>query len=248
MNISAMILTGGRSVRMGHDKAQLKWKDESLIEHLAHELKGKESHDSPDLYYREDITGSDTSGSDANEAYISGFDADEADISGFDDTGSDISSPVITEVFISAAKNSDDYNTGLHVAADEHDHIGPIEGIRQGLLYAKEEYLFICAVDMPYVKKEMALFLADKISRDHTAYIFKEGTRIHPTCGIYHRSVLPVIDTMISKKQYSLKKLLSQTKTIYFDINDCGFSNKNLTNINTPEEYRTAVKKNKNRD
>ena len=99
---SVAILAGGKSTRMGQDKALLKLNNERFIDRLAREFRP------------------------------------------------------CGEVFLSAAHPGDYADVGLHVVADEHQEIGPIEGIRQALIYAHKDYVFVCAADMPFLKKEMA--------------------------------------------------------------------------------------------
>ena len=189
MNISAMILSGGKSSRMGQDKASLKWKQTTMLEHLAGEL----------------------------------------------------TCDGISEVFISVAKEGDYAKTGLRVCVDENRGIGPMEGIRRGLLIAREEYLFVCAVDMPYVTGKTALYLANLITPEYNAYVFREGGKIHPVCAVYHKSVLPEIETLIREENYKLSELLFRVHTLYADLDQSGLEKKNLMNVNTQEEYEKII-------
>ena len=185
MNLSAMILSGGKSSRMGQDKASLKWKQTGMLEHLAEELK----------------------------------------------------CDGISEVFISVAHEGDYAKTGLPLCVDENWEIGPMEGIRRGLYYAKEEYLFVCAVDMPFVTGKTALYLEGLIRPEYNAYVFRENERIHPVCAIYHKSVLPVIETQVREGNYKLSELLLRVNTLYADLEKSGLDRNSLVNVNTPEEY-----------
>ena len=141
------------------------------------------------------------------------------------------------EVFLSAALKTDYSQYGLRVLADENQDVGPIEGIRQSLRYAKTDYVFICAVDMPFVKKEMIRYLTEFISSDYDAYVFRDGDRIHPLCGIYTRAVLPAAQKMIADGRYRLRELLSRVRTKYVDVGMSCFSPETLRNINTPADY-----------
>ena len=141
------------------------------------------------------------------------------------------------KVMISAAHQDDYAGYGVPVIADETKDIGPIEGIRQALRSSGSDYVFVCAVDTPFVRKEMIQYLAEFISSDYDAFVFREGDRIHPHIGIYSRAALPVIEEMIGEKQYRLTKLLSRIRTKYVDIGTSCFDRKALRNINTPEDY-----------
>ena len=183
MDLIAVILAGGRSSRMGRDKALLELNEQKFIDHLVQELSG------------------------------------------------------CCKVMISAAHQDDYAGYGVPVIADETKDIGPIEGIRQALRSSVSEYVFVCAVDTPFVRKEMVQYLAEFISSDYDAFVFRDGNRIHPHIGIYSRTALPAIEEMIGEKQYRLTELLSRIRTKYVDIGTSCFDRKVLRNINTPDDY-----------
>ncbi len=212
MNISAMILAGGRSERMGQDKALLSYDRESFLSHLIRELQGT----------------SDPSAS------ILPCEKTEDRACG--------NNTVITELFLSVAHEGDYAEMGLPLVVDENQGIGPIEGIRRGLSSAREEYLFVCAVDMPFVQRDMVFQLAQYIVPDYDAYVFREGEQIHPACAIYHRSVLACAEQMIREGRYRLRDLSGSVRTRYVEIADTHFRAESLRNINTPQEYRESLK------
>ena len=144
---------------------------------------------------------------------------------------------VCEEVFISAAAPRSYSDYGLEVLVDEHQGIGPIEGIRHSLLHACSDYVFFCAVDMPFVCREMILYLSEFISSDYDAYVFCEKDKVHPLCGIYTRAVLPAAQKMIADGRYRLRELLSRVRTKYVDVGMSCFSPETLRNINTPADY-----------
>ena len=190
MNLSAAILAGGQSSRMGRDKALLVLNRQRLIDRLVQEF-----------------------------------------------------SASCSEVIISAARQDDYKECGVPVVADEFRGIGPIEGIRQSLRFCSSDHVFVCAVDTPFVRREMVQYLAEFISSDYDAIVFRDGDRIHPLCGIYSRTVLPVAQEMISEGRYRLMDLLSRVRTKYADIDTGRFGSKSLLNINTPEDYLDVCRK-----
>ena len=120
---------------------------------------------------------------------------------------------VCEEVFISAAAPRSYSDYGLEVLVDEHQGIGPIEGIRHSLLHACSDYVFFCAVDMPFVCREMILYLSEFISSDYDAYVFCEKDKVHPLCGIYSKAALPACEELIEEGQYRMMSLLSRIRT-----------------------------------
>ncbi len=141
------------------------------------------------------------------------------------------------EVFISACEERDYSDTGLEVLVDERENVGPMEGIRHALRHACADRVFICAVDMPFFRREMVEYLAERISSEHDACVFRDGERIHPLCGIYSRTALPVIEKLMAEGCHRMMELLSQMRTQYVDIASGGFARQTLSNINTPEDY-----------
>ena len=145
---------------------------------------------------------------------------------------------ICDEVFLSSAVNNDYSEYGLDVIMDEKPDSGPMEGIRRSLYHAAYDDVFICAYDMPFFRREMVPFLKDRKDPGHDIVVFRDAERVHPLCGIYGRSVLPVIERFLSEGRRRMMDLLDSVSTKYVDIADGGFPGDVLRNVNTPEEYR----------
>ena len=105
---------------------------------------------------------------------------------------------------------------------DSIKDIGPIEGIRQILKESKNKYNFICAADMPFLKKDIVEYISTFISSDFDCYI--------------------ICDEMIEDKNYKLLQLVSRVRTKYINLKYTNFDKKVIQNINTYSEYKNAVK------
>lgn len=184
--ISGGILAGGKSRRIGQDKAFLKSGEHSFIEHLIEELSGCE------------------------------------------------------EVIVSASQPGLYENLGLPVVYDEHIDFGPPEGIRQILRAAKEEYVFICACDMPFICRELVEFIASYISSDHECYIIVDEDHLYPLCGIYQRSVIPVVEDLIQEGEHRIRELYQRRPTKFISLEYTWFGEDVLQDIDTPEEYENC--------
>ena len=187
-DISIGILAGGRSTRMGEDKALIRIGNERIIDRLSKEL-GE-----------------------------------------------------FSEVIVSAGQNRSYGEMGFNTVYDENDGTGPIEGIRQILKCAKEEYVFICAADMPFIKKELVEHLCSYISSDYDCYVVADEDHIHPLCAIYKKSALTVIEDLIAKKKYRLREIFSLIPTKYISLEHTDFDKKIVKNINTRQELFEAKK------
>lgn len=187
VRLCAGILAGGRSTRMGSNKAFLEWKGRSFIERIAQEL------------------------------------------SGFSGT------------ILSAAEKGVYEELGLPVVYDVHCGIGPMEGIYRVLENAAGEYVFICAADMPFLKKELVFYMAEFISSDYDCFCLADEEHVHPLCAIYSKRVLPVIETLIAKGEYRLTGILDGVRTKYIRLEYTCFDKKTVRNINTREEYQRLI-------
>lgn len=187
MKLSTGILAGGKSSRMGQNKALLQFNNRRFIDRIAEELSG------------------------------------------------------FSETLISAAAKGDYEDLGLPVVYDEHPDIGPIEGIYQILRHASEEYVFICAADMPFIKKELVYYMAEFLSSDYDCFCLMDEEHVHPLCAIYSRKTLDVIEELIAKGEYRLIGILNSVRTKYIRLEYTCFDKRVVKNINTKAEYRKLV-------
>jgi len=125
---------------------------------------------------------------------------------------------------------------------DQIKGCGPIEGIRQLLQRSKNDYMFICAVDMPFIKMELVQYMAEFISGDYDFYIIKDETGVHPLCGIYQKRVLPTIEAFMSRGERKVLTMLEESKTKYISLKNTTFPRRVIKNVNTPEDYRTLAR------
>ena len=186
--ISVGILAGGKSSRMGADKALIRIGNERIINRISKELGG------------------------------------------------------FSESIVSAGTNRTYEELGFRTVYDEIADTGPMEGIRQVLLGAKEEYVFICAADMPFISRELVEYMAGYISSDYDCYVIADKEHIHPLCAIYKKSALPVIEELIAQKKYRLREIFSRVATKYISLDNTVFDSRTVRNINTREELSEALK------
>ena len=184
--LSIVILAGGKSTRMGRNKALLRAGNSTMLERIAEELSG------------------------------------------------------FSEILVSAAEEGSYREIGLRVCPDEHPGIGPIEGIRQVLRAAKEDYVFICAADMPFISREVVHALAAEIRPEDDCCVLTCGGRPEPLCAVYSRRVLPLIDGMIAEGCRKPRALYTRCRVRYVPLEDTGLRPETVENINTPEEYAAA--------
>ncbi len=184
---SVGILAGGKSSRMGKNKALLEFESETFIGRIVNEFEGH-------------------------------------------------------EIIISASGQTGYDKLPAKIVNDENIDIGPIEGIRQVLKASTEDYVFVCACDMPFVNAKIADYIAEFISSDYDCYVITDEDRMHPLCAIYSKRILPVIEKLIANGDYKLRLILENTRTKFISLGNTVFAKRIVRNVNTKEEYRELKK------
>ena len=130
-------------------------------------------------------------------------------------------------------------------AADEKQGYGPVEGIYQLLSHVKHPYCPILATDMPLLEQELLKALEQRLTGREDCLILREAGRIHPLCGIYKKTVIPVLEQMREQEIHKIRPLFEQVKTTYIDLEELGFSADMVENVNTCQEYEALRERSK---
>lgn len=122
-----------------------------------------------------------------------------------------------------------------------------IYGLYTALVFAKTPWIAVLACDLPFVTGDLMARLAGFCSNEFDAFVpVQPDTKPQPLCSFYRRDVcLPVVEAMVGNKELRIQNLLSaiSTRFVEFDeITDLDSSSDFFLNVNTPEEYKTALR------
>ena len=186
--LSAVVLIGGQSLRMGKDKAFLKYNNQTFLELLLQQLS------------------------------------------------------VCDETLISV-NDKNKYQESKHlIVEDEIREIGPLGGIYSCLKVCKNDYLFVCATDMPFLESKIIYFIGEFFSSSYDCFVIKSANKIHPLCAVYHKNCIPIIEKMIEAGNYRLMDLLGELKVKYIPLEYSCFDDEIVSNINTVQAYSALCK------
>lgn len=149
-----------------------------------------------------------------------------------------------------ATNNPEPYRfLGLPVIADLHHGSGPLGGIHSGLLAINEPRAFIVGCDMPLLAPKLVRFLCDldKNSTNLDAVIPWLPLGPEPLCGIYHKSILPVIEAQINGNKMRLGLLLEKIRLRAVTENEILQVVPDLSslyNVNRPADLEAIVRNN----
>lgn len=197
MEISAGILAGGKSTRMGTNKVLLPFKETTFIKAIVKECE-------------------------------------------------DLSKIILSVNDLDIYKN-----LGYELVQDEKEGFGPIEGIYQILKKSNTEYVLILAADMPYINKafinkfcsclEYPDLLKNNQGEMPGCIVLRANNMLEPLCSLYSKRTIPYIEQMRLKDEHKLRVLYEQVYTRYVDLEDLGYANQIITNINTKEDYKKII-------
>ena len=120
---------------------------------------------------------------------------------------------------------------------DEVDRKGPLSGIYSCIKASKNILNIVTTCDMPFLSKELIEHIIDN-SEGADLIIPYHHTHYEPLCAIYTKNLIPVIENLFSKKDYSPLSLIpiANTRKLILD-ESLGFYQKDIfTNINTVED------------
>jgi molybdopterin-guanine dinucleotide biosynthesis protein len=129
---------------------------------------------------------------------------------------------------IVSAKDPDRLRTALGAAAstieliaDESPDFNPLYGLRAALQFAKTEWLFICAADMPFAADRDLIEALAAASEDQSAVAAIHENQLQPLCAIWNRArVLPICDSLIRDGHGGPRKLLKLLNAKSIDWKD----------------------------
>ncbi len=126
------------------------------------------------------------------------------------------------------------------IVTDMTNNAGPIEGIYQGLLKTKSDFIFVTTCDTPNITKDFIDFFIQFVSHDYDAVIIKDSKgKTYPLFGIYNKTALSTIEGFIMDKNYRLQDLLLELNVKYISLSNTTFDiQKLLKSIDTHEELK----------
>ena len=181
--IIAVLLAGGKSLRMGQCKALLKVEGETLLRRTVRVLTGFE------------------------ELWLSTND------------------PALAK------------GLPVRLVADNYPGCGPLAGLEAALSATEQEALVCVSCDLPYLTESVPRLLLEMLGEADAAVCMDSAGRVHPLCGIYRRSTLPVIRRLLESGERRMMTFLRQIDCVYVRTEGL-LPDEVFCNWNTPEDVK----------
>ena len=120
---------------------------------------------------------------------------------------------------------------------------GSLGGIYTGLFYARHDYAFVAACDMPSLNQAFILFMMEQIDR-YEIVVPEVPEGFQALHAIYSRRCLPAIKKMILADRLKIAGLFKEVRSLKLTsdkIKPFNPDGRLFLNINTPEELRAST-------
>lgn len=125
---------------------------------------------------------------------------------------------------------------GEGMVPDEKPDCGPMGGISTCLRLAKFDNCIVLPIDTPLVTGDILRALMTAHHGDVT--VLSHGEELEPLIGIYSRSIIPVMEKLLTENRYALRRIFPQV-----EFTACEFNGdlRLIKNYNTPEDYAELI-------
>lgn len=133
--------------------------------------------------------------------------------------------------------------TTAELLRDELPDQGPVGGLVTGLRDLREPFAFACSCDVPFLRIELAEYLANAVKEHEVAICEWEG-RLQPLHAVYAASMQPLFQQQLAAGNRRPIAVLDQVRTRRVqeaEIRAVDPEGLSFLNVNTPQEYQEAL-------
>lgn len=186
--MTAIILAGGKSIRMGTNKAFLTYRNIPFIEIQIETLKR-----------------------------------------------------LFRDIIISANDASFYEHLKLPIVPDVFPGKGPISGICAGLMHSKHSYAFVIACDMPFINKDVIVYMKGLVKSDDYDVIVPHTVRgPEPLHAFYSKKCIATMQQCLEEGNLRMTDFLKKVNVRHVNVEELmksGADIKSFINLNTYQEY-----------
>jgi molybdopterin-guanine dinucleotide biosynthesis protein A len=144
-------------------------------------------------------------------------------------------SSIFDSVYISAKEDKFDFECKL--IEDVYEESSPLVGLISAFETLEVQSIFVLSVDTPFVNKIIINRLIKADKKDLDCIIAQSPRGLQPLCGMYKRSIYPLLKQQYQDNNHKLQDLLKSANTHIIDFEE----DKNFMNLNYKKEYEEAL-------
>ncbi|MFH1241257.1 MAG: molybdenum cofactor guanylyltransferase [Pseudomonadota bacterium] len=133
---------------------------------------------------------------------------------------------------------------GLSVYEDTIKGLGPLGGIVTGLTAISKEAGFFVACDMPFLNRELLLYMTES-KGEFDAVVPRISGEMEALHALYRKTCLPAIRRLIDSRVYQVLRFFSEVSVRYVDEGEIRQFDPDLRcflNVNSPQELQEIEK------
>jgi molybdopterin-guanine dinucleotide biosynthesis protein A len=142
----------------------------------------------------------------------------------------------------------------VRIAFDEHEGLGPLEGLRVGLAALREanqpatscEAAFATSCDAPLLRPDFIRRVCEALKPEVAAAVPRSGGYLHPLTAAYRiDAVLPHLERLVAARKLRAAGLFDEVATRILDEDELRAVDSTLESLhtmNTPEEYEALLR------
>lgn len=148
------------------------------------------------------------------------------------------------------------------LVVDHYPGCGPLAGLHAAICASITEWNLVTACDLPFVTANFMHHMMDVLMHNVgtniststaavSAIVAVSSTgRVQPLFGLYHKDVLPSLESVLSRQELRVMKWLEGLNVIYVseaEVAESPDSLSSLLNMNTLDDYNTTISRTSNR-
>jgi molybdopterin-guanine dinucleotide biosynthesis protein A len=155
---------------------------------------------------------------------------------------------VVSPVVVVAAQGQElpELPSGIQIARDQHDSLGPLAGIAAGLarLAGECDAAYVTSCDAPLLSPDFVSKMIESLG-DGDIAVPREGDFYHPLAAVYRTSLAPTIEKLIAAGRLRTTQLLRHGRVKEIDVAELRTVDPelhSLWNLNSPDDYQTVLR------
>lgn len=134
----------------------------------------------------------------------------------------------------------------VRIVRDEIEGKGPLGGLAAGLaaLGGEVEAAYLSACDVPFLNATFVRRVIESLGEASVA-VPRVGEFLHPLAAVYRVSMLPHVRELLATDWLRMQNLFDVMPTRFIEAHELADIDpdfRSLRNVNTPEEYATALR------
>ncbi len=153
-------------------------------------------------------------------------------------------SELFTEIILVTNTPTEYLDWDLTVVTDLFPVRSSLTGIHAGMFYASRPYVFVCACDAPFIRKEIVQLVVSKTGPGADAVMPETQNGLESLCATYAVSQLSNVETHVRQEKFKIQRIFRKSRIRSIPealVRQADPEGVSFININTPEDLRRVT-------